>query len=79
MLRRRTTTGYKIYVSLTSYLNDHDLSSKDCYGICKEGAPSMYRKHKGFTARSLNKNLFFIITHCLLHRETACAEELTVD
>ena len=74
-----TTTGHDIFVSINSYLNDHDLSWKDCCGICTDGAPSMSGKIKGFTARALNENPSIIITHCFLHREALVVKACNQD
>lgn len=66
-----TTTGHGIFISVSSYLNDHGLSWKDCCGIYTDSAPSMLGKYKGFTTRALNESpsIIRVITHCFLHRE----------
>lgn len=76
-----TTTGQDIFESVTSFFNEHNLSWKECCGLCTDGAPSMSGRYKGFSARVLKENPSIITTHCFLHREAlvakTCGEELT--
>lgn len=73
------TTGQDIFDSITSYLEQFNISWDLCVGICTDGAPSMVGSIKGFCSLVKTRTPNLISTHCFLHRESLISKTLPAD
>ena len=70
----------KIFLILVSkYLEENELTWKECVGLCTDGAPSMIGSIKGFVSLVKKVNSEIITTHCFLHREVLIGKTLNSD
>ena len=47
---KERTTGQDIFDTLSKYLEENELTWKECVGLCTDGAPSMIGSIKGFVS-----------------------------
>ena len=76
---KERTTGQDIFDTLTKYLEENELTWKECVGLCTDGAPSMIGSIKGFVSLVKKINSEIITTHCFLHREVLIGKTLNSD
>ena len=73
------TTGQDIFDTLSKYLEENELTWKECVGLCTDGVPSMIGSIKGFVSLEKKVNSEIITTHCFLHREVFIGKTLNSD
>ena len=76
---KERTTGQDIFDTLSKYLEENELTWKECVGLCTDGAPSMIGSIKGFVSFVKKVNSEIIATHCFLHREVLIGKTLNSD
>ena len=76
---KERTTGQDIFDILSKYLEENELTWKECVGLCTDGAPSMIGSIKGFVSLVKKVNSEIITTHCFLHREVLIGKTLNSD
>lgn len=74
-----TSKAIDIFNILSLYLENKDISWKNCIGICTDGAASMVGSIKGLVTLIKEKNANIISTHCFIHREVLMAKYLDND
>ena len=71
---KERTTGQDIFDTLNKYLEEKELTWKECVGLCTDGAPSMIGSIKGFGSlvKKVNSEIItttvFFIVKCLLEK-----------
>ena len=83
---KERTTGQDIFDTLSKYLEENELTWKECVGLCRDGAPhdrdgtpSMIGSIKRFVSLVKKVNSEIITTHCFLHREVLIGKTLNSD
>ena len=76
---KERTTGQDIFDTLSKYLEENELTWKECVGVCMDGAPFMVESIKGFVSVVKMVNSAIISTHCLLHGEVLIGKTLNSD
>ena len=70
------TTGGAIFFKVSKLLEEVELKSKDCVGVCSDGAAAILGKNVGFHAemKSINGGPI-TFSQCIIHREALAAKE----
>ena len=76
---KERTTGQDIFDTLSKYLEENELTWKECVGLCTDGAPSMIGSIKGFVSLVKKVNSEIITTHGFLYRGVLIGKTLNSD
>ena len=70
------TPGQDIFDTLSKYLEENELTWKECVGLCTDEAPSVIGPIKGFVSLVKKVNSEIITTQCFLYREVLIGKTL---
>ena len=75
------TRGTNVFIDFEGKFREKDINFTNIISLCKNGAPSLIRKNKGFVAHLkqgvVNHNAL-ISFHCILHQQNLHAKPINI-
>jgi hypothetical protein len=73
------TTGKYLFEIVDNFMTGNQIDWAHCVGVCSDGGRSMSGCYSGLQALIRGKAPDAVWTHCIIHREAAASQNLSVD